>query len=76
MIVVIGPHVVILFLSSLTSTKFARQSFSWHKISGYWELYDMDEDDLALLSSLYGEGTTLFWLLTILACLVSWICDE
>lgn len=35
----------------------------------------MDEDELTLVS-LYDEGTTLFWLLTILACLVSWTCDE
>lgn len=36
----------------------------------------MDEDELALVSSLYGKGTTLCWLLTILACLISWTCDK
>lgn len=34
------------------------------------------DDELALVSSLYGEGTILCWLLTILACLVSWTCDK
>lgn len=36
----------------------------------------MDEDELALVSSLYGQGTTLCWLFTILACLISWTCDQ
>lgn len=36
----------------------------------------MDEDELALVSSLYGKGTTLCWLFTILACLISWTCDQ
>lgn len=36
----------------------------------------MEEDDLVLVSSLYGKGTTLCWLLTILACLISWTCDK
>lgn len=36
----------------------------------------MDEDELALVSSLYGRGTILCWLLTILACLISWTCDK
>lgn len=36
----------------------------------------MDEDELILVSSLYGKGTTLCWLLTILACLISWTCDK
>lgn len=36
----------------------------------------MDEDELALVSSLYGKGTTFCWLFTILACLILWACDE
>lgn len=36
----------------------------------------MDEDELALVSSLYGKGTTLCWLFTILACLILWTCDK
>lgn len=36
----------------------------------------MDEDELALVSSLYGRGTILCWLFTILACLISWTCDK
>lgn len=36
----------------------------------------MDEDELALVSSLYGKGTTLCWLFTILACLISWACEK
>lgn len=36
----------------------------------------MVEDELALVSSLYGKGTILCWLLTILACLISWTCNK
>ncbi|KAJ0115066.1 hypothetical protein J7T55_001475 [Diaporthe amygdali] len=36
----------------------------------------MDEDSLALVSSLYGKGTIFCWLLTILACLVTWTCNK
>lgn len=36
----------------------------------------MDKDELALVSSLYGKGTTLCWLFTILACLISWTCEK
>lgn len=36
----------------------------------------MDEDELALVSSLYGRGTILCWLFTILACLISWTGDK
>lgn len=36
----------------------------------------MDEDELALVSSLYGKGTILCWLFTILACLISWTCHK
>ena len=36
----------------------------------------MEDEELALVSSLYGKGTTLCWLLTILACLTSWTCDK
>ncbi|KAG6356413.1 hypothetical protein INS49_015801 [Diaporthe citri] len=36
----------------------------------------MDEDELALVSSLYGKGTTVCWLFTILACLILWTCDK
>lgn len=39
-------------------------------------MYIMDDDELALVSSLYGKGTTLCWLLTILACLTTWTCDK
>lgn len=36
----------------------------------------MDQEELALVPSLYGSGTTMCWLLTILASLVSWTCDK
>lgn len=36
----------------------------------------MDDDELALVSSLYGKGTIFGWLATILSCLISWTCNE
>lgn len=36
----------------------------------------MDQEELALVSSLYGSGTAMCWLLTILASLVSWTCEK
>lgn len=67
-----SPH----FFSRLISTNFVPQAYSFYKFSDAWKLWIMDEDELALVSSFYSQGTILCWLLTILACLISWACNK
>lgn len=67
-----APH----FFSNLSFTNFVPQEYCFYEFSDTWQLWIMDEDELALVSSLYGKGTILCWLLTILACLISWACNK